>query len=314
MSKKLSEFDLIDKIKTMFPTPQNMIGIGDDCAIIPQASGFDTLVSTDLLIEGVHFLRQDIQPTLLGWKAAAVNLSDIAAMGGKPIGTFLSVALPSDCSQEWIDQFLEGYHDISSCYNVSLLGGDTTRSLNTICINVGVVGTVPHGKALQRNTAQVGDLICVTGPLGDAAAGLKIILSQLPRLDHESALVLRHYHPMPRIEEGITLAATPGVHAMMDISDGIASDLRHIVKASQVGADVDVERLPFSNELLSVCQKYNWDRVQLALEGGEDYELLFTMDPQCHPAVQYHTIGQITDSNTIQWIGGNRTYEGFSHF
>ena len=312
---KIGEFGLIDRIKCRFAVPEGVEGIGDDCAILPQQEGMVSLVSTDLLVEGVHFLREDIPPQLLGWKSAAVNLSDVAAMGGRPIGTFLSIALPHNVETDWVDCFIDGYKEISDLFNTPLLGGDTTSSLDRICINVGVMGVAQKGYPKKRSTAQVGDLVCVTGPLGDSACGLQIILNHLERNADEKHLVERHYRPMPRVEMGLLLAQNESVHAMMDISDGIGSDLRHILKASKVGAKVDVKRIPLSAEMQRVCVSQGWDPLDFAIGGGEDYELLFTASPDVILPECCVAIGVITDeADALEWIDTAKNYKGFCHF
>lgn len=317
--QQLGEFGLIDRIRKMTSVPDpSWVGIGDDCAVIPLspetggAPASDLLVSTDMLVEGTHFLMEDISPRQLGWKSAAVNISDIAAMGGKPIATFLSLALPKTLPEQWMQEFMEGYNGISEKFGAALLGGDTTCSPDRICINVAVLGTCPRGKARLRSAARPGDLVCVTGTLGDSAAGLRLILDgqkgAAPRL------MDRHYTPTPRVEEGLALSCLPGVHAMMDISDGVGSDLRHILDESGVGARIDTGKLPISKELQSLCSEKGWDPKELALSGGEDYELLFTMDPQETPDIPYTVIGEITANPTVTWEGGSRDYMGYKHF
>ena len=317
--QQLGEFGLIDRIRKMTSVPDpSWVGIGDDCAVIPLspetggAPASDLLVSTDMLVEGTHFLMEDISPRQLGWKSAAVNISDIAAMGGKPIATFLSLALPKTLPEQWMQEFMEGYNGISEKYGAALLGGDTTCSPDRICINVTVLGTCPRGKAKLRSAARPGDLVCVTGTLGDSAAGLRLILGgqkgAAPRL------MDRHYTPTPRVEEGLALSCLPGVHAMMDISDGVGSDLRHILDESGVGARIDTGKLPISKELQALCSEKGWDPKELALSGGEDYELLFTMDPQETPDIPYTVIGEITANPTVTWEGGSRDYMGYKHF
>lgn len=317
--QQLGEFGLIDRIRKMTSVPDpSWVGIGDDCAVIPLspetggAPASDLLVSTDMLVEGTHFLMEDISPRQLGWKSAAVNISDIAAMGGKPIATFLSLALPKTLPEQWMQEFMEGYNGISEKFGAALLGGDTTCSPDRICINVAVLGTCPRGKAKLRSAARPGDLVCVTGTLGDSAAGLRLILGgqkgAAPRL------MDRHYTPTPRVEEGLALSCLPGVHAMMDISDGVGSDLRHILDESGVGARIDTGKLPISKELQALCSEKGWDPRELALCGGEDYELLFTMDPQETPDIPYTVIGEITANPTVTWEGGSRDYMGYKHF
>ena len=313
---ELGEFGLIGRIRDLFPAPEGVTGIGDDCAVLPQRSGRDTLVSTDMLVEGTHFLRADIPPYRLGWKSAAVNVSDIAGMGGRPTATFLSVALPADLQADWMDEFLRGYADLSGRFGVALLGGDTTASPDRICINVAVLGECPSGTARLRSHAQAGDLVCVTGPLGDSAAGLKAILGGVERDADVQALIDRHYLPLPRVAEGLQLAATPGVHAMMDISDGIGSDLGHILEASGCGARIDVAALPLSPALRRVCARQGWDAAALAIGGGEDYELLFTCTPEAEKAlaVPHTVIGTATAGTSLEWLGTGRSFHGYDHF
>ena len=322
--KDLGEFGLIGRIRERFPAPEGVTGIGDDCAVIPQRSGRDTLVSTDMLVEGTHFLRDRVSPFQLGWKSAAVNLSDIAAMGGQPTATFLSVALPADLAAGWIEEFLRGYEAVSARFGAALLGGDTTASPDRICINVAVLGECPAGAARLRSAAQPGDLVCVTGTLGDSAAGLKAVLEGVEPDADIRTLTDRHYLPMPRVAEGLRLAATPGVHAMMDISDGIGSDLEHILKASGVGAVIDVPALPLSPALQRVCARLGWDAAALATGGGEDYELLFTCTPEAEKALEVpHTvIGAVTERifrvkpgmTDIEWRGAAGPVAGYDHF
>jgi len=344
----IGEFELIRRISARFQSPpfsnpeqgeasSGVVGIGDDCAVLPQHDGLDTLVTTDLLIEDRHFLLSDISPEDLGWKSAAVNISDIAAMGGKPTASFLSIALPpchpersegsdsaSDGMAEWVDRFISGFRELSSRFCVPLLGGDTSASPDKLFINVTVLGECAHGKAVMRSGASPGDLVCVTGPLGDSAAGLKLILEGSADGPAEEILIRRHYRPLPKVELGMALAAVPGVHAMMDISDGIASDLRHILEASgrrnesgtvePLGAEIDLLSLPFSPELVKVCAARGWDAAELAVSGGEDYELLFTAAPGTPLPEGCVVIGRITETGGLRWLGSDKDYKGFTHF
>lgn len=314
--KQLGEFGLIGRISESFRAPDGVHGIGDDCAVLPQKTGMDTLVSTDMLVEGTHFLLDDIPAYRLGWKSAAVNISDIAAMGGAPVGSFLAFALPSGISCGWVDEFIRGYKELSDRFGCPLLGGDTTSSEGQLCICVTVLGQSESGKARMRNMAEPGDLICVTGPLGDSAAGLKVILGGKARTADADFLVERHYCPMPKVNEGRRLAECAGVHAMMDISDGIASDLRHILDASVVGAEVDVSQLPMSPEMRRFCASEGLDATALAVEGGEDYELLFTVgaDAEASLDVPHTVIGRIVEGGSLEWKGVQRDFIGYRHF
>ena len=311
---KQGEFELIDRIRRSFSAPAGMTGIGDDCAVIPQSSDKDLLVSTDLLVEKVHFLLDKICAYDLGWKSAAVNISDIAAMGGLPVATFLSLAVPENLDDEWMDGFMKGYSAVSDRFSVSLLGGDTTGSPNQLCINVAIIGECARGAAVLRGAARPGDSICVTGNLGDSAAGLKCLLGNI---DDFPGLVNAHCRPYPRVKEGLSLSETAGIGAMMDISDGVASDIRHIMSESKVGARIDVSGLPLSSDLKAACGRFGWDPAELALCGGEDYELLFTCRKGADIRIEHTVIGEIVEGSELIWEGRNaagKDYRGFEHF
>lgn len=318
MSSK-GEFGFIDFIKERFPSPEGICGIGDDCAVIPSPPG-ELLFSTDLLMEGVHFLREESSPEDVGWKAAAVNISDIAAMGGTPVATFLSIALPKDAQGGWAERFMEGYAQISRLYDVPLLGGDTTSSLRDIAVNVGILGRCPTGRRAMRSSAKVGEFIYVTGPLGDSAGGLQAILNAMERSDDVSVLIGKHKRPVPRVREGQILINSGKVSAMMDISDGIASDLRHILKASSVGAQVHLDRIPLSENLRRVCGRHGMDPYRLATGGGEDYELLFTASDgiEDHLDFPVYQIGEIVPGDSLIWMADGKVVdfeiEGYNHF
>lgn len=324
--KTLGEFGLIDLIKENFQAPDGVLGIGDDCSVIPQQTGCDTLVSTDMLVEGSHFLRDDITPFQLGWKSAAVNFSDIAAMGGEPVGSFLALALPKDISAQWAEEFIRGYKAISQRFDFPLLGGDTTASPDRISICVTVLGRCASKAAHLRSSAKPGDLVCVTGTLGDSALGLDAVMRRLKDEDLPYAadiLIERHYKPMPRINEGLVLQESEGVHAMMDISDGVASDLLHILEASHCDAQIDLDLLPLSTEAFAYCKRMRLQSHSFALCGGEDYELLFTVEPE-HEAgldVPHTVIGRILpyEKGTISYVNVPEGMDaadlrGFRHF
>lgn len=311
----IGEFGLIQEIRKGIILPSDIVGIGDDCAIIPQREGIETLVSTDMLIEGTHFLMNAITPYDLGWKSAAANISDIAAMGGECVGSFLSFALPETIDKEWLDAFFRGYNDLSGRFNCPLLGGDTTYSHIGLCINVTVIGKSTLGRSVRRSNACDGDLICVTGELGDSAGGLKVILENCVRDKTAEYLVDRHYKPLPRINEGQHIARA-GANAMMDISDGIGSDLLHILHSSGAGAEIETESIPISLELLRKCAQTGWDPLELAISGGEDYELLFTISEKDAQNLDlaYYVIGRITSGKEIIWKGSDKNYSGYRHF
>jgi len=329
--REIGEFGFIERFKPMFESllQTNQTGIGDDCAIIQANDSEEWLVTTDLLVEDVHFVRNAIPADQLGYKSLAVNLSDIAAMGGTPIGSFLSIAIPADVDVEYLDAFLKGYHRLSAKYNTPLMGGDTTRSMKHLCVNVCVIGKCPINLARKRSMARDGDVVCVSGPLGDSAGGLQILLNKLPFNEKHQYLLNRHHKPEPRIHEGEFLSRQSSVNAMMDISDGLASDLVHILKASGVGARIDLSWLPISTDLKSISEKYGWDPVELATTGGEDYELLFTVTNEQFEPLQKAfqdkfdksliQIGQIIAGQPeIEWHIKNKRViksgSGFNHF
>jgi len=277
--KDIGEFGFIKRFSQQFDhlIRNEDSGIGDDCAIISVNDTTNHVITTDLLIEDIHFLKDKISAEELGYKSLAVNLSDIAAMGAKPLYSFLSLGIPKNTKVDFLDGFMKGYYQLSEKYKTPLMGGDTTKSMDKLVINVAVVGIVEKSEIHLRSMAQNDDIICVTGFLGDSGGGLKILLDQLEMNSGTRALVKRHHQPEPQIDEGIFLGKEKCVHAMMDISDGISSDLQHILKASGKSARIDIEKLPVSPVLKEVGHCHKWDITGLSTSGGEDYELLFTM-------------------------------------
>lgn len=319
---EIGEFGVIDFIREQFRNliPEGWEGIGDDCAIIPWDRDRSLVVTTDMLLENVHFLPDRITPYQLGYKSLAVNLSDIAAMGAKPVATFLSLGVSAQTDKEWVGEFLKGYREFS----VPLLGGDTVTSKGGLTISVTALGMVPNGQIKRRRDARPGDLIAVTGALGDSAAGLRALLENTRRTPDIDTLILRHHTPEPHLKEGEWLAGHKEVHAMMDVSDGVASDLRHILKASGVSGKLDRNRIPISDTMRRVAGQFDWNPQELALAGGEDYVLLFTVDPSQVEKLaadyrnifgkDFHIIGEITEGEAgeIDWQG--ECFEGYKHF
>ena len=238
----MTEFGFIDRIKDLFATlPDNGFeGIGDDCAVLPVGGGESLVFTTDMLAEGVHFLRAATSSRELGRKSLAVNLSDVASMGARPVATLLSLSLPDDATGAWAEEFMQGYRELSQEFGVTLAGGDTTRSAAGITINVTAIGRAADTHIKRRSGARPGDVIFTAGALGASGAGLRDILAG--RYDTPAAAV--HRNPRPQVAEGVWLGQRHEVHAMMDISDGLASDIRHIMERSGVGAAIDTERIP----------------------------------------------------------------------
>ena len=312
----MTEFGFIDKICARFAElPLNGFeGIGDDCAVLPVADGDALLFTADLLNEGVHFLRRATSARELGGKALAGNLSDIAALGGRPVAPRLSLALPPDAGETWAEEFMEGYRALSERYGVALVGGDTTRSGQGITINVTAIGRAPLSCIKRRSAARPGDVLFTTGALGASGAGLRDLLAG--QLDTPAAV--EHRNPRPQVEEGLWLGTRREVHAMMDLSDGLASDLRHILDRSGVGAEVLLERIPVAEG----------SALQTAACGGADYKLLLTADAEGAGRLAdeflkrfgspLHPLGRITGTRELVWLqNGNPVpldWHGFTHY
>lgn len=325
----LGEFGLINRIAPMFEkhTTIDIKGIGDDCAVLPMDEKYNLVVTTDMLIEGVHFLKEKICAKDLGFKTLAVNLSDIAAMGATPIASFLSLALPSDTDVKFVDDFMEGYYQLSNQHNTPLLGGDTVKSDENIVFNVTLIGKVEKTKVRLRNMAKTGDIIAVTDYLGDSAAGLYALLND-DNSKLSKKLIKRHTTPQPNIDEGLWLANQKGVHAMMDISDGIASDIKHILKASEKSGKIELLKIPLSSDFVEYTNLKKLNKFDLATSGGEDYSLLITVDKNDFEKISsdFYTIfnkklfdiGEIINGNgEINFYNNNNIVEnknGFTHF
>ncbi len=312
----MTEFGFIEQIAAHFAAlPANGFeGIGDDCAVLPIANREALLFTTDLLTEGVHFLRAATSARELGHKSLAVNLSDVAAMGGRPVATLLSLSLPADTTDAWAAEFTEGYRELSERFGVALVGGDTTRSESGIVINVTAIGRAETSHIKRRSDARAGDTIFVSGELGASGAGLADLFAGR----YDTPLAAIHRNPQPQVAEGLWLGTRPEVHAMMDLSDGLASDIRHILEHSHCGAELDTERIPVAAGA----------ELRLAACGGEDYKLLFTAEPaeadrlatdfENRFGVPLYPIGRITDGAELVWRQNGRPVEldwhGFSHF
>ncbi|HEY5672312.1 MAG TPA: thiamine-phosphate kinase [Malonomonas sp.] len=298
----LTEFELIRQIQQQVgPAEHLVLGIGDDCAIQRQTENQQLLTSTDLLIEGVHFDLRWTSLEELGRKSVAVNVSDIAAMGGTPQSLFLGVACPQRLSSADLQQFTAGFLSEAGKYSVVLAGGDTCRSPGPLLISVTVQGCCESGRAILRSGAAVGDAIYVSGTLGDSA----LALQQLQRGETPPAqLALRHHRPQARVALGAQLARQQLASAMLDVSDGLLGDLEHILAASAVGAIIELDRIPLSDAFRAEQQR-NPRLLDLALTGGEDYELLFTsrcqdLDQRAELSPAVTRVGSITVAPGIQ--------------
>jgi thiamine-monophosphate kinase len=283
------------------------LGIGDDAALIEARAGFDQILTCDWFLEGSHFLRDKHPPDAVGWKCLARALSDVAAMGGVPRCFLLSLALPTSHTSVWLDQFLGGLHRAAKRFGCALAGGDTTRRRD-ILINISVVGEVRTGGAILRSGARSGDVLFVSGRLGEAELGLRLIRKG-KRLSYSRNGVLRkHLYPEPRLALGRWLAEKCLASAMMDLSDGLSADLPRLCAASGVGARVESEKIP----TVRVPQRERigeLDPLDLALHGGDDYELLFTVPkskvkqiPHSQNGTRLTAIGEITKEKLLLLI------------
>jgi thiamine-monophosphate kinase len=350
----VNEFEFIARLREQASARKHSTriikGIGDDASVIREDGNRDLIVTTDLLVEGVDFHRHAAPPRLLGHKALAVSLSDIAAMGARPYWSFLSFGMPRDAwNSSFKDEFVSGYLALADQFGVTLSGGDVSETKEGIVIDSIVLGEVESSAAVLRSGARAGDQIFVTGNLGGAAAGLKLIElgarvlrgsepgavatgpvvenGQYKRSDDDAiqALLLRQLRPEPRVGWGIVLGEERLATAMIDLSDGLSSDLHQLCRESNVGAIIDAASLPLDENVKQLCGRRALDPLALALHGGEDFELLFTVAPEnaSHipkrvDGVAISRIGEITERGDVQINEKNRLWElgpkGFEHF
>ncbi|MDD4913650.1 MAG: thiamine-phosphate kinase [Methylococcales bacterium] len=308
----VGEFDLIkryfDRHKPQ--QPFNTLGIGDDCALLSIPPDYQLALTTDTMVENVHFFA-DVNPAWLGHKLLAVNLSDLAAMGAQPFAVTLALTLPR-VDEVWLQAFSDGFMSLSSLFQVDLIGGDTTAGPLTLTVQA--LGLVPKGAALLRSTARAGDLVYVTGPLGNAGLGLKIVQGHTCNRP-EQALTSFHL-PQPRISQGLALRGVAS--ACIDISDGLAADLGHILEKSGVGASLCWENLPLSAEVQNyVAQTGDW---RMPLTAGDDYELCFTVsaDSVHKLPANCYCVGQIEAEPGLRITHNGQPeslgVKGFEHF
>ena len=326
-----SEFEFIDSLRRRFGA-----AIGDDAAVFHTTAGKETVITADLLIEDIDFRRTTAPPMLLGHKALAVSLSDIGAMGARPRWSLISIGVPEDVWEtEFVDQFYEGLTSLAHRYDVKLIGGDTSRTPDKIVIDSIVIGECNAGQAVKRAGAQPGDQIFVTGSLGGAAAGLRLIergahLAEQNLADEDSQkidhVLLRQLRPEPRVGWGMVLGEERLATSLIDISDGLSSDLNHLCTESGVGALIESSLLPIDHQVVELCGRRALDPLQLALHGGEDFELLFTVKssdvarlPRKVDGVELTRIGEVRkEADGVKISEGARIWElnpgGWKHF
>jgi len=309
-----SEFSLISQYFNRQSTSRDdvKLGIGDDAAVLELATNEQLVVTTDTLVEGVHFPKAT-EPFDIGYKLMAVNLSDLAAMGAEPRWASLALTLPN-ANEDWLEQFSAGLFELANQYSVQLIGGDTTRGPLTLSLTLH--GVVASGTCLQRNGAQVGDAIVVSGQLGDAGLALQHVLTNKKTT---ATLLTRLNRPSPRVELGQCLVSQAS--AAVDISDGLIADLGHILNQSQLGADLYLDKLPLSDEVRAVVDGVDWS---LPLTAGDDYELCFTIAESTlarlvTDGIELTRIGTVTEDAGIRCLLANgeqvmMSEQGYEHF
>ncbi len=329
--RELGEFGLIERIARRVGEAREPVveGIGDDASILAPTPGYEIVTTTDMLIEGVHFLLEKTLPYDLGFKSLAVNISDIAAMGAIPIQAFVSLGLPGDTLVEDVDLFYDGILE-SASGDTQISGGDTVSSPGGWAISVTVIGEVLEGSALRRDAARAGERVYVCGPLGDSAAGLALMLGKVVVDDRDTKdyLLKAHNRPQPQVKMGRLLSESGVSGCAVDVSDGFMQDLGHICKASRVGARIDLEGLPISPQLIQVAEMAGADPFLWPLTGGEDYSIIFTVQPEGVNSMermsdaenlQISMVGEIVEGETIDLFLDRKPYErpdegGFDHF
>jgi len=308
---EIGEFGFIDRIAPLGNIRSEGVvkGIGDDCAVIALDGPDYLLVTTDLIVERVHFLKDWGTPEQIGAKALAANLSDIAACGGIPRDAFISIAVPRDVDVEWLDALYQGMSDLARTHRVNLLGGDTTASRHDLVINIALTGLVRPEEVLLRHTAHAGDVIVLTGPTGESGAGCEILLGNLHTAEQiASSLIRAHLEPRPHLREGRLLATSGSCTAAIDVSDGLSSDLGHLCLDSHLGAILYEDRIPISERLIAAAATMGKDPLDWVLNGGEDYVLLAAVKADSleklserfrHAGATLLPIGEFTSSSNM---------------
>jgi thiamine-monophosphate kinase len=286
------------------------VGVGDDAAVLRPGAGSEWVVTTDAFLENVHFLRKVHPPKAVGYKALARATSDLAAMGARPRYFFMTLGLPDACTGIWLDDYLDGMARAARRFGLILAGGDTTRYASLV-VSLTVVGETGRGKAILRSGAGPGDWLCVSGRLGEAELGLRLIERKLYKRKRWTRLLKKHFYPEPRLAVGQWLAAHRCATSLIDTSDGLSTDLDHICKSSGVGAIVWTPKIP-KVSVPAGLQRLGLDPLDLALNGGEDHELLFTVPKKLAARLPHHlgnipitVIGEITREKKVLLVDAN---------
>lgn len=276
----LGEFALISRLHARLQTPRDphiIRGIGDDCAVLRPSAGTELLLTTDTQEEGVHFRRDWSSPQDIGWRCLAVNVSDIAAMGGQALGAIVALLLPPTLEVAFVEALYDGMQALATAYGCPVIGGNISQRTDSLSITITVLGETPQSRTVYRSGARVGDAIWVTGDLGGARAGLAVLLdpAALAGLPTDDALA-RYRRPQPRLREAQYLRQHAVVHSLIDISDGLSSDLHHICEASGVSARLQAAQLPIAPQTRQIALAQRAEPLDYALHGGEDFELCLT--------------------------------------
>ncbi|MBN2104366.1 thiamine-phosphate kinase [bacterium] len=300
----VGEFGLIKRFRSHLSFHSNRIGlgIGDDGALIKPNPAWETIFTIDTLVEHVHYDLSYTPFEALGWKALAVNLSDVAAMGGLPVCAIVSLGISDFWTIKTIDDFYQGLNACSHAFQCPIVGGDTVRLPRDSIITITVIGEVESGCALKRSGARPGDYLCVTGPLGDARSGMEVLTEGNNDLEYNDART-RFLKPVPRIYESRKLLKHGGVTSMIDISDGLSSEIHHICRESHVGCRIFADRVPIASSALRWIEKREHSILSFVMESGEEYELLFTIQPEAYYRLESN---QYYGISTLQKIGDIR--------
>ncbi len=326
---ELGEFGFINRIKKdcLIRSEGIIKAIGDDCAVLKSTDGSAILLTTDMLVENVHFRCDRTTPFLLGRKSLAVNISAIAAMGGNPKEALVAIAIPKQSEIEFLDRLYDGIKSMAAEYDINLLGGDTVSSPKNLVISISLMGDAPEDEVLYRSGAAAGDIIFLTGTVGSSAAGLDLAVKNR-QFDKKDLLLAAHFEPVPHVKAGRIIATSKIANSLIDVSDGVSSDLRHICEESGVGAIIEFAKVPLTEPFREYCEKYGLALEKLALHGGEDYVLLGTAPEKSVGTLEetlksqdcsFFPIGRITKEKGIraQYEDGSVqevNNSGFDHF
>ncbi|MFH1541306.1 MAG: thiamine-phosphate kinase [Elusimicrobiota bacterium] len=322
---QLGEFGLIERIrkksKLAVHHPETIVGIGDDCAVVKCTSNKHLLFTTDMLVENIHFSKKYYSFFDIGYKSLAVNLSDIAAMGGVPLYALITAGFPTETKVIEADEIYCGINKLASEFNVEIIGGDTVKSPTALIISITLVGKTisdTHGTCIKRSGAKDGDLIFTTGNFGDSSAGLYLLQKNVAGY---SKLKKKHLNPYPRIKDGLFIAKSGFATSMIDSSDGFDKSIRFICQESNVGCEIYLDKIPVSNEFKKSITAYHLPTTTYRLFGGEEHELIFTVpaNKKSYFEKRFYEIGRITKNKNITYLDSNNKKiklkdDGYDHF